>query len=59
MMVLLAATKDTSGLVAVSLLFLIAGFVAVGALWYLMVLRPGREARRAAEDRPPGEDQSP
>ena len=56
---LLAAAKDTSGLVAVSLAFLIAGFVAVGVLWYLMVLRPGREERRAEQARRPEDDQSP
>jgi len=44
-----------SAIAAISLVFIVAGFAACGGLWWVMVVRGGREERRA-EAAPPVDD---
>ena len=44
---MIAATNEL-GIVIVAAIFLVAGYLLVGAGWYLMVLRPSRRERAQA-----------
>lgn len=55
--VMLLAATDQTGLELISLAFIVAGFAACGALWYVMVFRGSRDERRDAEKKS-AEDQA-
>lgn len=38
-----------NGLAAVAMVSIVGGYVVLGALFYVIVLRPGRQERRARE----------
>lgn len=46
---MLLAAESPSGLVAVSVAFLVGGYLVVFALWYFMVFRPSRNERASGE----------
>jgi preprotein translocase subunit YajC len=56
------ASQRTVGLVAFSLVVLVAGYVLVGALFYFMVYKPSRDekaAKRAEAEREEAEQDLP
>lgn len=48
---MLLAAQNQTAIELVSLVFLVAGFGLCGALWYVMVVRGGREERRLAAEK--------
>jgi hypothetical protein len=45
------AAENTVGIAILSLVILAGGYAVVVGLWYLMVYRPSRDERRAADER--------
>jgi hypothetical protein len=45
------AAENTVGIAILSMVILAGGYAVVVGLWYLMVYRPARDERRAADER--------